>query len=57
MANGASMYAGFWRRVAAVLIDGLLLSVVTVPLTLTFGGDDGFAEAARSSTASTIFFC
>ena len=54
MANGASMYAGFWRRVAAVLIDGLLLSVVTVPLTLTFGGDDGFAEAARSSTASTI---
>ena len=41
MANGASMYAGFWRRVAAVIIDGLLLGVVTVPLTLTFGGDDG----------------
>jgi uncharacterized RDD family membrane protein YckC len=54
MMNGASIYAGFWRRFAAVIIDGLLLSVVTVPLTLAFGGDDGYAEAARSSAGSSI---
>ena len=53
MAGTTSMYAGFWRRVAAALIDGLLLSVVTVPLTLAFG-DDTYADAARSSAASSI---
>jgi uncharacterized RDD family membrane protein YckC len=31
--NGTSGYAGFWRRAAAVLIDGLLLAAVTAPLT------------------------
>jgi uncharacterized RDD family membrane protein YckC len=33
-------YAGFWRRVAAVLIDGLILSVVTVPAGLSMGDVD-----------------
>jgi uncharacterized RDD family membrane protein YckC len=37
--NGASMYAGFWRRVAAVLIDGLLLAAVTAPLTAAMVDD------------------
>jgi uncharacterized RDD family membrane protein YckC len=37
-----------------VIIDGLLLSVVTVPLTLALGGGDTYAEAARSSACSTI---
>lgn len=50
--NGTSMYAGFWRRVAAFLIDGLLLSVVTVPLTLAIAGDDPYRAAA--SGANTI---
>ncbi len=54
MAGTTSMYAGFWRRVAAALIDGLLLSVVTVPLTLAFGDGDAYADAARSSAASSI---
>jgi uncharacterized RDD family membrane protein YckC len=54
MVNGTSVYAGFWRRVAAVIIDGLLLSVVTVPLTLALGSGDGYAEAARSSGGSAI---
>lgn len=54
MVNGTSMYAGFWRRVAAVIIDGLLLSVVTVPLTLALGSGDSYAEAARSSAGSSI---
>ena len=55
MAGTTSMYAGFWRRVAAALIDGLLLSVVTVPLTLAFGDGDTYADAARSSAASSIW--
>lgn len=29
----AGVYAGFWRRFAGLLIDGLILSVVTIPLT------------------------
>jgi uncharacterized RDD family membrane protein YckC len=51
---GTTTYAGFWRRVAAVIIDGLLLSVVTVPLTFAVGGGDTYADAARSSAGSTI---
>jgi uncharacterized RDD family membrane protein YckC len=47
------MYAGFWRRVAAFLLDGLLLGVVTVPLSLALGGDDT-AFTPRDSGASTI---
>jgi uncharacterized RDD family membrane protein YckC len=30
----STAYAGFWRRFAAVLIDGLILSVVLIPLSL-----------------------
>ena len=29
---GAVMYGGFWRRFAALLLDGLILAVFTVPL-------------------------
>src|SRR5688572_15612312 len=36
--NGTSMYAGFWRRVVAVVLDTLVLGIVTVPLNLAFGG-------------------
>jgi uncharacterized RDD family membrane protein YckC len=36
--NGTSMYAGFWRRVAAWILDALILGVVTVPLSLALGG-------------------
>jgi uncharacterized RDD family membrane protein YckC len=50
--TGTTMYAGFWRRVAAFLIDGVLLGVVTVPLSLAFGGDD--ASMTASSSASSI---
>jgi uncharacterized RDD family membrane protein YckC len=50
--NDATPYAGFWQRVAAVLIDGLLLGVVTAPITLAVAGDDYFSPAA--SGANTI---
>ena len=52
--NGTSMYAGFWRRVAAALIDGLLLSLVTVPLSLAFDNDGGAVNTTASATASTL---
>jgi uncharacterized RDD family membrane protein YckC len=51
--TGTTTYAGFWRRVAAVLIDGLLLSVVTLPLTLAFGGYDAYADLGQAPGAST----
>ena len=31
------VYAGFWRRVGAYLIDGILLFVATLPIKLIFG--------------------
>jgi uncharacterized RDD family membrane protein YckC len=34
-------YAGFWLRVAAALIDGLIVSAVSIPFTLATGGDLG----------------
>jgi uncharacterized RDD family membrane protein YckC len=51
--TGTSTYAGFWRRFAAWILDGLLLSIVTLPFTLQLGGDTA-AEAARTSAAGTI---
>lgn len=54
MAGTTSMYAGFWRRVAAVILDGLIVGVVMVPLTLAVGGGDTYAEASRSTAASSI---
>ena len=54
MVGTTSMYAGFWRRVAAVILDGLIIGVVMVPLTLAVGGGDTYAEASRSSAASSI---
>ena len=50
---GTTTYAGFWRRFAAWILDGLLLSLVTLPFTLQFDGGTA-AEAARSSAAGTI---
>jgi uncharacterized RDD family membrane protein YckC len=51
--TGTTTYAGFWRRFVAWLLDGLLLSLVTLPFTLQFGSDAA-AEAARTSAAGTI---
>jgi uncharacterized RDD family membrane protein YckC len=50
------MYAGFWRRVVAVILDGLVLSIVTVPLNLALGGgyEVGSDSMAYSPAASTI---
>lgn len=55
--NGTSMYAGFWRRVVAVILDGLVLGIVTVPLNLAFGGGDDFgsnSSMSYSPAASSI---
>ncbi len=36
----AVSYAGFWKRVAAVAIDGMLTGAVTWIIALVLGGDD-----------------
>jgi uncharacterized RDD family membrane protein YckC len=54
--NGTSMYAGFWRRVAAALLDGLVVGIVTVPLSLALSGgnDVGSDSMTYSPAASSI---
>ena len=54
--NGTSMYAGFWRRVVAAILDGLVLGIVTVPLNLALGGgnDVGSDPMGYSPAASSI---
>jgi uncharacterized RDD family membrane protein YckC len=51
--NGTSMYAGFWRRVAAAILDGLVVGIVTVPISLAFSGD-GMGSSTYSPEASSI---
>jgi uncharacterized RDD family membrane protein YckC len=50
--NGTSLYAGFWRRVAAVLLDGLIIGAVTAPF--TFGMSSGNRYSATYSSVSTV---
>ena len=58
--NGTSMYAGFWRRVVAAILDGLVLSIVAVPLSLALGGgdaigsDSGMNYSPAASSISTV---
>jgi len=35
----ATEYAGFWRRFAAVFLDGILVAIITVPVMLVVGRD------------------
>ena len=50
--NGTSMYAGFWRRVAAALLDGLIVGAVTAPFTV--GMTSGNRYSATYSSISTV---
>jgi uncharacterized RDD family membrane protein YckC len=50
--NGTSMYAGFWRRVAAALIDGLIVGVVTAPFSVGMGSGNRYS--ATASSISTV---
>ena len=51
---GTTIYAGFWRRVAAVIIDGLILAIVEVPLNIGVAPDAWSQNPSRASTAYTI---
>jgi len=39
-------YAGFWIRLGAVLIDGIILLMITLPLTYFFYGDELLSNEA-----------
>jgi uncharacterized RDD family membrane protein YckC len=53
-ATGTTIYAGFWRRVAAVLVDSLLLSAVQIPLFLAFSEGNPYTDPGGSPSTSTI---
>jgi uncharacterized RDD family membrane protein YckC len=46
--NGTSMYAGFWRRVAAAILDGLIVGAVTAPFTIGMSGGNRYSTTASS---------
>jgi len=50
--NGTSMYAGFWRRVAAAILDGLIVGAVTAPFSI--GMSSGNRYSATASSISTV---
>jgi uncharacterized RDD family membrane protein YckC len=50
--NGTSMYAGFWRRVAAAILDGLIVGVVTAPFAI--GMNSGARYSTTASSISTV---
>jgi uncharacterized RDD family membrane protein YckC len=52
--NGTSMYAGFWRRVVALILDGFVVGIVTVPISLALGAGDGTSSTTYSPEASSI---
>ena len=53
--TGTTIYAGFWRRVAAVLLDGLILGIIEVPITLLLVGADAYSEPTRVRPTSGLF--
>ncbi len=46
--NGTSMYAGFWRRVAAALLDGLIIGAVTAPFAVGMSSGNRYSASASS---------
>jgi len=52
--NGTSMYSGFWLRVAAALLDGLIVGAVTAPFTV--GMSDGNRYGATASSISLVIW-
>lgn len=49
-------YAGFWRRVAAYLIDGIILSIVIVPLLLAVGVEQRNTLSPLTSAIGWLYF-
>jgi uncharacterized RDD family membrane protein YckC len=47
-------YAGFWRRVAAAIIDNLLIAVVLAPLLFLFTSGDYFLNSDNAELADKL---
>ena len=56
--TGFSAYAGFWKRVAAAIIDGLVVTAATMPCTFTsmMAGGSGGRDADLSVNLATNCF-
>jgi uncharacterized RDD family membrane protein YckC len=54
-AETALVYAGFWRRYAAALIDGLLTGIVGLVITF-FAGTDMILQISLSAIINIIYF-
>jgi hypothetical protein len=50
----AAQYAGFWLRLVAAIIDGLLVEVVVIPLSFLVGLVIGIAGAAAHAPTTGI---
>ncbi len=52
------VYAGFWRRFAAIIIDGILLSILVIPLRMALGlfGLNPAIEASRQGNFAALYF-
>lgn len=51
-----TQYAGFWRRFAAYLIDGVILSIVLVPLTLAAPAEQQAAFSPITTGIAWLYF-
>lgn len=52
MFDAHTRYAGFWRRLAATLIDTVLLLAVSIPIMMIFGR--GMMQSMRPGTLPTV---
>lgn len=53
---GTTAYAGFWRRFAAYLLDGIILSIVLVPLSLAFPTDQQATFSPVTTGIAWLYF-
>lgn len=52
---GTYVYGGFWRRFAAILIDGIIMMVVLLPVNAVLGGMAAKAQPSAQFTFLTAY--
>lgn len=54
--GGEPEYAGFWLRVAASIVDNIILAVVVLPILIVIYGTDYFLDEAPIKGVWDVFF-